>query len=45
MLPIMPCVAMQQSLGQEQNAAFLASLKQKGDVKIRKDTLSEKKEK
>ena len=37
--------AMQQAQGQEQNAAFLASLKQKADVKIRKDQLSEKKEK
>ncbi len=37
--------AMQQALAQEQNAAFLASLKQKGDVKIRKESLSEKKEK
>lgn len=37
--------ALQQAQAQEQNAAFLASLKQKGDVKIRKDALSEKKEK
>ena len=35
--------AVQQALAQEQNSAFLASLKQKGDVKIRKDALSEKK--
>ena len=38
-------IAMQQAQGQEQNTAFLASLKQKADVKIRKETLSEKKEK
>ncbi|HTD91017.1 MAG TPA: peptidylprolyl isomerase, partial [Burkholderiales bacterium] len=38
-------VAMQQAQGQEQNSAFLASLKQKADVKIRKEQLSEKKEK
>lgn len=37
--------AMQQSLSQEQNAAFLASLKQKGEVKIHKEALSEKNEK
>ena len=37
--------AMQQSLSQEQNAAFLASLKKKGEVKIRKEALSEKNEK
>lgn len=37
--------AMQQALAQEQNAAFLASLKQKGEVKIRKESLSEKKDK
>ena len=37
--------ALQQAQGQEQNAAYLASLKQKADVKIHKDQLSEKKEK
>ena len=37
--------AMQQAAGQEQFAAYLASLKQKGDVKIRKEQLVEKKEK
>ncbi len=37
--------AMQQAQGQEQNAAFLASLRQKADIKIRKEQLSEKKEK
>ncbi len=37
--------AMQQAAGQEQYAAFLASLKQKGDVKIHKDKLVEKKDK
>ncbi len=37
--------AMGQALLQEQNAAFLASLKQKGEVKIRKESLSEKKDK
>ena len=37
--------AMQQAQGQEQNAAFLASLKQKAEVKIQKGQLSEKKEK
>ena len=36
--------AVQQALAQEQNSAFLASLKQKGDVKIRKDALNEKKD-
>lgn len=36
--------AMQQAQGQEQNAALLASLKQKADIKIRKEQLSEKKE-
>ncbi len=34
-----------QAQSQEQNAAFLASLRQKGDVQIRKDALGEKKEK
>ncbi len=38
-------VAMQQAQGQEQNAAFLASLKQKGDIKIRKEQFAEKKDK
>ncbi len=38
-------VALQQAQGQEQSAAFLASLKQKADVKIRKEQFSEKKEK
>ncbi len=37
--------ALQQALAQEQNAAYLASLKQKGEVKIRKESLSEKKDK
>ncbi len=37
--------AMQQALGQEQFSAYLASLKLKGDVKIRKEQLVEKKEK
>ena len=37
--------ALQQAQGQEQNTAFLASLKQKADIKIRKEQLSEKKEK
>ena len=37
--------AMQQAGGQEQYAAYLASLKQKGDVKIHKDKLVEKKDK
>lgn len=37
--------AMQQAQGQEQNAAFLASLKQKADVKIRKEQIGEKKDK
>ena len=37
--------ALQQAQGQEQNVAFLASLKQKADVKIRKDQILEKKEK
>jgi peptidyl-prolyl cis-trans isomerase D len=37
--------AMLQAQGQEQNAAFLASLRQKADIKIRKEQLSEKKEK
>jgi peptidyl-prolyl cis-trans isomerase D len=37
--------AMQQAQGQEQNAAFLASLKQRADIKIRKEQLSEKKDK
>ena len=38
-------LAMQQAQGQEQSAAFLASLKQKADIKIRKEQFSEKKEK
>jgi peptidyl-prolyl cis-trans isomerase D len=38
-------LAMQQAAGQEQYAAYLASLKLKGDVKIRKEQLVEKKEK
>ena len=37
--------AMEQAMGQEQNAAYLASLKQKADIKISTDSLSEKKEK
>lgn len=37
--------ALQQAAGQEQYAAYLASLKQKGDVKIRKEQLLDKKEK
>ncbi len=37
--------AMQQAVGQEQFSAYLASLKLKGDVKIRKEQLVEKKEK
>jgi peptidyl-prolyl cis-trans isomerase D len=37
--------ALQQAQGQEQSTAFLASLKQKADIKIRKEQLSEKKEK
>ncbi|MEQ1773599.1 MAG: SurA N-terminal domain-containing protein [Burkholderiales bacterium] len=37
--------AMQQAASQEHYAAYLASLKQKGDVKIRKEQLVEKKEK
>ncbi len=37
--------AMQQAAGQEQYTAYLASLKQKSDVKIRKEQLTEKKEK
>lgn len=38
-------MAMQQAAGQEQYSAYLASLKQKGDVKIRKEQLVDKKEK
>ena len=38
-------MAMQQAAGQEQYAAYLASLKQKSDVKIHKEQLTEKKEK
>jgi hypothetical protein len=38
-------LAMQQAQGQEQNAAFLASLRQKADIKISKEQLSEKKDK
>lgn len=37
--------ALQQAQGQEQDAAFLASLKQKADIKIRKEQFSEKKDK
>ncbi len=37
--------AMQQAISQEQYAAYLASLRQKSDVKIRKEQLTEKKEK
>jgi len=36
-------VAMQQAQSQEQNAAFVASIKQKTDIKIRKEQLTEKK--
>jgi len=38
-------LALQQAVGQEQYSAYLASLKQKGDVKIRKEQLVEKKDK
>ena len=38
-------LAMQQAQSQEQNAAFLASLKQKASIKIRQEQLVEKKEK
>jgi peptidyl-prolyl cis-trans isomerase D len=37
--------AMQQAAGQEQFSAYLASLKQRSDVKIRKEQLAEKKDK
>ena len=37
--------AVQQAQGQEQNAAFLASVKQKADIRFNKDQLSEKKDK
>jgi peptidyl-prolyl cis-trans isomerase D len=37
--------ALQQAQGQEQNAAFLASLKQKAEIKIRKEQFTDKKEK
>lgn len=38
-------LTIQQAQGQEQNAAFLASLKQKADIKLRKEQFSEKKDK
>jgi hypothetical protein len=37
--------AIQQAHAQEQNAVFLASLKQRGSINIRKDQVVEKKEK
>lgn len=38
-------LTLQQAQGQEQNLAFLASLKQKADIKLRKEQFSEKKDK
>lgn len=38
-------LSLQQAQGQEQNMAFLASLKQKADVKLQKERFSEKREK